>query len=702
MNMFLLILLGALGLFPVSANATPLSVTSASCAIHTFCTVAMSTLTSSILDSGGDNSITEYASKAAWDRRNRRFYFVGQGHLSCAKFISYDDTLDTWTSVIPPWRGPCPAPAPFFYHSYQHNTFNPLLQKFYARRYGTGMVDVYDVASAAWTTTPTNDSVRVQCCGALEWFPEIGRIVHFGDESGSFGALYGYQDGSSTWDQIGVSNSYAAGNYDNAAVYNPVYKVLVFGGGGGDRHLYKLDRAGNVSAMNSPPIGIDEATPNGTIFTVDPVSGMFILVGPNGVIYQMDMSSDPKGTWSQVTGVIAPFANVSAGNGVYGVIAVPIPNYGVIGFLACGGIADCNGGVIPTFYVYKHTVPNAHQTKCMDPGVILCEGFESAAKDTLFYNWDATNDTKCNGSGLGPQYSWSFDGQQNTNGTIKGNTIANDNATHTNCASPILDSVQKNNGRQSLQHQVYTNSGAAQGYVAMPYGFIGDGNSVFIAPNSPFGATVYYQFYQRFDSSHVGTNYLCNPEVCGGWKHWITFGNPPNGSSSSTLEVTHNNGWQRDVPQMYGQQGRDDYGIEDLVDCKYAGSGYEVRLKYRAPLNPSCKHYPANQWHEYTVKITVGGAENSNSPASHVQMWVDGTLVIDNPSASINWGSGDGQGVGNIAILPYHTNKDSRQSHPTGFMWTDDIVVSTQPIVMVNGVVPPSSPPAAPTRLKTQ
>jgi len=218
------------------------------------------------------------------------------------------------------------------------------------------------------------------------------------------------------------------------------------------------------------------------------------------------------------------------------------------------------------------------------------------------------------------------------------------------------------------------------------------------------GNIFYFQFYQRFDPNFVSINYQCvGGGGCGGWKQLIWYGNPPNGASSSAIESTHNNGWQRDVPQMYGQGGEDDYGVEDVAGCTYAkatstggaGSNYESRPNFRAPMNPTCKHYLQDTWMEFTGRIEIRGA--SNAPASRVQLWVDGTLVVDYGQAKVAWGSSDGDGFGQLLITPYHTNKDPNQTHAVGFTWVDDLIVSTQPIQM--GASPPQPTPSAPSSL---
>src|SRR5262249_19112197 len=138
------------------------------------------------------------------------------------------------------------------------------------------------------------------------------------------------------------------------------------------------------------------------------------------------------------------------------------------------------------------------------------------------------------------------------------------------CVFPEIDSAVAHSGVGSLRMRIPTHSSAdTAGYYTEPFQRLGQGKFGYVGPGSPLGNVLYFQFYQRFSAAFAMTDYQCTSGGCGGWKQAIWFGNPPLGSSSSAIEVTMNNGWQRGVPQMYGQQGHDDYGIEDSIGCTY-------------------------------------------------------------------------------------------------------------------------------------
>jgi len=328
------------------------------------------------------------------------------------------------------------------------------------------------------------------------------------------------------------------------------------------------------------------------------------------------------------------------------------------------------------------------QTKCQGPGVIGCWGLDSPSE--LFYNWPTG--TVCDAAFAGKQ---NFGFGRDRSGP--GNTVAI--VQNGQCIIPVIDTTVKHDGAGSLKFTIPSNSSAnSSGYFSEVFKRLPGGQFAYVGPGSSLGSVLYFQFYQRFDPNFQAINYQCSGD-CGGWKQMIWYGNPPNGASSSGVEVTHNNGWQRDVPQMYGQQGSDDYGIEDVAGCTFGkagatASGWSSRPNYQPPKNPTCKHYLQDTWMEFTGRIEIRGA--SNAQTSRVQLWVDGVLVIDYGQARIAWGGSDGDGFGSFMATPYHTNKDASQTHAVGFTWVDSIIVSTQPIPMGSTA---SSPPASPSNL---
>ena len=357
---------------------------------------------------------------------------------------------------------------------------------------------------------------------------------------------------------------------------------------------------------------------------------------------------------------------------------------------------------MPLTLVTKASAQTFSQKCTSQPGLIKCVDFDDTSK--IFYTWDSY-DAICNAAmtakgytrySLGPDRS----GLGNTAATSYGGA----------CHYPEIDSNVKASGAGSLRFTIPSMSEAnSSGFFSEVFGKDAQGKFLFVGPGSKLGSVVYFQFKQKMDNNFVNTDFKCLNGSCGGWKQTILYGNPPIGSSSSTIEVTMNNGWQRGVPQMYGQQGHDDYGIEDIIGCTYAkasaggsGSGFESRPFYLAPYNPTCLHFSIDQWMEFTVRVEILGTPNA--PASRVQLWLNGQIAVDYKKAQINWGSSDGDGIGQFMLTPYHTNKDVTHVHNTAYTWYDDVIIATQPIPMSNGALPPPplAAPAAPKNLQVQ
>lgn len=679
-----------------STNATVLSTAFSNCTVGTVCEVTgMIGLNTALLDSGGGHHILEYSDKGTWNEKLKQVMFCGQGHITTSLCITYNDATNTWTSYTPSWYVPSG-----FMHAYQHNAINPWNGAFYVRKYGASTIWRNTIGTTTWSESASNADVGTQCCGALEFFPPLGQVWHIGLQNGSFGSIRAYNHATNTWSSLGLNNTYSMGNYQNVAVYNPQHKIMVFGGGQGSTNLWwahaGIDTTTNaVAAVTNAPCGINVST---TIFTVDPVSGKYLLLCSDGSSRTLDMAASTNGTWSSNLGISWPFYDrTGSANEFFGTIAIPVSSYGGVLFLTCGGTSNCQGSDSPRAYVYRHQDATTFQTKCMNAGVLYCEGFD-ANKGRLRFN---INGSGCTAAGLGQNYTWSHTGQ------TSGNSICND-TTLSVAQYPEIDTTTKQSGSGSLKLTILTRNGTASGSFEEPFKRIGNGKWLCISPStSCISNTVYMQFYQRFNQAHVDENYLCTGGECGGWKHMIWFGNPPLGSSSSSIEVTHNNGWQRGVPQMYGQQGSDDYGIQDVRGCPYKGSGYSTRSLYAA--DPDCILYVGDTWMEFTVKLTVNGSSGSNAATSRVEMWVNGSKAIDFTTARINWNEtctagNDGCGVGSFVALPYMTNKDGSETHPTGTLHTDNVIVSLDAICMVGEICSgvsggDTTPPLAPTGL---
>src|SRR5207302_10566330 len=190
------------------------------------------------------------------------------------------------------------------------------------------------------------------CCVGIDDFPELHGVIWISDESGDNGGVTRLNDATGQWDRIGQAAAYAMGDYHNFAEYNPVRKVMVFGGGEGGaatRKIWKLDATGAVTPLNDAPVALGIQN---SIFTVDPASGDYLVFTSTNQFYVYNVVTD---TWTlRASGSSVPIWTTSYSDAVHGVVGGPISTYGVNVFVTCDGADNCKVNL------YKHsssTVP---------------------------------------------------------------------------------------------------------------------------------------------------------------------------------------------------------------------------------------------------------------------------------------------------------------------------------------------------------
>ena len=71
-------------------------------------------------------------------------------------------------------------------------------------------------------------------------------------------------------------------SYNNFALYNPVQKALLFGGGSS---VYKMASNGTITKMRAPPVSLCVTS---AVLSVDPVSGKHIVL-TDSAAYQYEL-----------------------------------------------------------------------------------------------------------------------------------------------------------------------------------------------------------------------------------------------------------------------------------------------------------------------------------------------------------------------------------------------------------------------------
>lgn len=281
-----------------------------------------------------NHHILEYTGAATWDPQSRQVLFVGQGHYSALKFISYAADTNAWTLRPTPswWKGdPATGKGPIG-HAYYNNTIDPNRGILYHHQSATRLVHRYDVAKNEWTTLPEIAGVYTGHGTALAYFPERNGLVRV-----LGGQVHFFSEDKNEWLKLN-EDQLPMGPYHNIAQYNPVHKVVLLGGGNNSKDLYTLDASGKISARKPAPISVGINT---AVISVDPVSGDFLVLHKDDQFLSYNPSAD---VWKELKTEGMPFAMK---NSSFDVVATPVANYGVTLFLTAErkGLKVC---------LYKH------------------------------------------------------------------------------------------------------------------------------------------------------------------------------------------------------------------------------------------------------------------------------------------------------------------------------------------------------------
>jgi hypothetical protein len=285
---------------------------------------------------GATGNIVPYSEDMVWDPNARLAYFLGGDHIYAAgddrpRFVRYTDDTNSWQILPAPTWLPSSTS-----HGYDHSALDPATGVFFHRAFNSNVLRIYDPGSGQWSeSTPPFINEYGPCCDALEVFPALSGLIWVRGA----GEVWRYTTATGQWDRLAESLE-VTGTWLFAA-YNPIRDELVFGSSIGDR-LYRLSAAGTVTPLGEVPIQIYDGSGCNGVFTVDPVSGMYLaLTATEHALYTYDSAT---GVWA------AQPAAANAALDERSVIAAPIDTYGVTGAVACRGL-DCS------MWIYKHAQP---------------------------------------------------------------------------------------------------------------------------------------------------------------------------------------------------------------------------------------------------------------------------------------------------------------------------------------------------------
>lgn len=261
---------------------------------------------------GYANTVFGYTYEAFWDPTTCRVLFIGGGHGSLTKFLTYSASDNLWTQ----------APDPYFLcpirdgedvawgrigHAYGFQGMDADRGVFYyvfadGNVYG---IDTDPSLSNQWKRVGIIPQGVTYSFSSMEYFPELKRLVLVSSDKLS---LLDPVSGECSF----IEGPFPMGEYHHYAVYNPVHTVMLFGSGNGSSVLHKLNAQARVTRIvDAPrqfhPQSDDDATFK--ILTYDPVSGDYLAYASSGELYSHDVALD---RWSQVDTRLPASAFVAA------------------------------------------------------------------------------------------------------------------------------------------------------------------------------------------------------------------------------------------------------------------------------------------------------------------------------------------------------------------------------------------------------
>ncbi len=299
-------------------------------------------------------NILEFTDKATWDSIEKEVYIIGtrrpykpwdQG------FSKYLEASNSWVIMEQP-------PFGFGPHGYDHNAMDVVGRKFYQTEVNTASkVWSMDMDTEVWQQIP-DSPIQAGQFAALDYFPELNRLVFFDGLAESEYALYNSAD--NTWEGPTSLAATPFGGISHFSEYSPNHGVMFFGGGynwndetpevNESRRFYMLDGDQLATRLADPPLALGQFGA-GSVQTVDPNTGNLVVFQgeldggfcPSGQfpIWEYDLMTN---TWGQ-TGT-QRFSDLYCGMDT---VAVPLYEYGVIFIASVKSKTNCK------VFLYKHS-----------------------------------------------------------------------------------------------------------------------------------------------------------------------------------------------------------------------------------------------------------------------------------------------------------------------------------------------------------
>jgi hypothetical protein len=270
-----------------------------------------------------------WANDGKWDPVTRQVLYLGIGHYAALKFVTYSADTNAWTLMpVPTWCDPRDPKSVACRtqkgkriwprsHTYDSQFIDPK-----KRLFGIlwrPRIYTYNIDTKKWSWHRVRSANMKNANMPTEYFPEMGKVLHIG----SGNSLFSCDPETGKEQGLGKVSIGIHGTME----YNPIYKVMLVGGGSGgkggegNRNVSLVDGKGKITELKPLP-ELLLCTPRAKLMC-DPVSGEYIIQGcpiwKSKVKPKVYALHPVRNEWKEIPGMNFPSG-----------VAIPINTYGVI------------------------------------------------------------------------------------------------------------------------------------------------------------------------------------------------------------------------------------------------------------------------------------------------------------------------------------------------------------------------------------